>query len=139
MKTDSITKKDLAVDMVPYPKAYVEAIDTLIAFANKQGSNSRVETSADWKTMEFIYKIFSIVWPEDEALFIRSMKEFRAVENKHGIGKGEDGALIQHSLEVPEKFHALVRVIFPDQKWDTVFCRSLAKALPQLKPINDRL
>lgn len=41
--------------------------------------------------------------------------------------------MIQHQLEIPEKFAELIWAIFPDQKFDRDFVRGLSKTLPILK------
>jgi len=45
----------------------------------------------------------------------------------------EDGGLIQKQLEVPETFYTMIKIFYPDQKWDRKFVAGLAKRIPILK------
>lgn len=126
---------DLNIYWVKAPKKLVDAIDALIEVANKNGSKGQVETSKDWQTVEFIYKMFSAVYPYQEKLFLESMKFYRSMERfNKGVSEEAGGASIQHQLEVPQKLYQMMKIIFPNQVWTKKFVKKLAAVLPQLKP-----
>jgi len=125
------------IKMEAFPRHAVEAIDSLIELAKKNKSKDTVKTEKDWQTIEFIYKVFSVIFPLSDLALKKSIKEFRASENPHGIGRGAGEALIQHQLEIPQPLYTMINTIFANQKWDKKFVKGIAKVLPQLKPIND--
>ncbi len=120
----------------PFAAHVVEAVDYLIDIAKKNGSKDHVQTSADWATIREIFVLYAKMYPKHYEEFIKGIKEFRQIELSHGIG-GDKGARIQHVLEVPDKFHAMVKIIFPLQEWNRKFCLRLAKECPALRPISD--
>jgi hypothetical protein len=128
---------DLQLHYEPFNARLVYMVDHIVEIAKKNGSKEYVQTSHDWDTVREIFSIWSKLFPKHYENFAQSIREFRSTENAHGIGKGKGGAVIQHNLEVPEMFHNMVKIIFPDQKWDTRFAHQLAKEVPILKPIAD--
>lgn len=119
-----------------FPEHVVTAVDYLIDIAKKNGSKDYVQTSQDWSTIREIFALYAKMYPQHFSEFAKGIREFRKVEHNHGVG-GDKGARIQHVLEVPDKFHHMVKIIFPLQKWDRKFTLKLAKECPALKPIND--
>lgn len=119
-----------------FPEHIVKAVDYVVDIAKKNGSKDYVQTSADWATIREVFNLYAKMYPQHFAEFAKGIREFRKVEYDHGIG-GDKGARIQHVLEVPEKFHAMLKAIFPMQKWDRKFTLRLAKECPALKPIDD--
>ena len=62
------------------------------------------------------------------------MKQYRlATSATNGIIKDNSGDMMQHMLEVPEKFHAYIHSMFPKQKWEKKFIMKLTRELPILK------
>lgn len=108
-------------------------MDKLVDVAKRNGSKNVVETSLDWKTIEFMYKGFKILYPMSARDFENSMNFFRTSEQfNKGMSK-EGSALIQHLVEVPAPLYHMVKVIFPLQPWDRKFITALGNHLPQLK------
>lgn len=127
---------DLDIHYEPFDALTVEAVDRIVEIAKKNGSQDYIQTEADWRTVETIYKVFSIMYPETNKDFEKAVKSFRDKSNTHGIGKDGEG-LVQHTLEVPQPFYQMMKTIFPLQEWDRKFCLKMAQKLPQLKPIKD--
>lgn len=135
-KTLSSQIDDLDIHYEPFAANVVMAVDYLVDIAKKNGSKDYVQTSADWDTIRSIFALYAKMYPDHFQEFMKGIKQFRQMEQAHGVG-GDKGARIQHVLEVPDKFHHMVRIIFPLQKWDRKFTLRLAKECPALKPIND--
>ena len=121
----------------PFAAHVVLAVDHMVDIAKKNGSKDYVQTSADWATIRELFNLYAKMYPQHYTTFTKGIKEYRQTENAHGIAKDKGEAMIQHVLEVPDKFHAMVKTIFPLQKWDRKFTLRLAKECPALKPIDD--
>jgi hypothetical protein len=120
------------IEQVPYERQMVEFIDNLILFARKNGSSNQVKTSMDWKTLDFLYKGWAALYPKSASDFEIHMKEIQSV-SKHGIARDKGGAMIQHQLEIPSPLYRMMRVIFPDQKWDRPFVRKFSQHFPMMR------
>lgn len=119
------------LEEVPYERYMVEYVDKLIEVAKNNGSKGRVQTSLDWKTMEFIYKGWKVLYPKSSQEFESNMKLWRLRANDWGVSKEKGGAMIQHQLEVPMPLYQLIAAIFTDQTWDKKFVKSFARHFPQ--------
>lgn len=118
-----------------FPRAMVEAVDSLIAFANKkQSPNKRVEGEGDWELITRIFQMWCIYQPGDYRRFSEQQKFLRSVQkNNHGSAK-EGEAIGQHQLEVPPLVDYLIRTFFPNQRTqDRKFVYELARRLPILR------
>lgn len=128
--------EDLSLHYEPFDERTVKAVDKIIEVAKNNGSKSHVQTSYDWKTIEFIYYVWQRSYPTHYRDFMNSIHWFRQNELDHGIG-GDKGARIQHQLEIPEKLYTMIMSVFPDQVWDRKFIMQFAKNLPDTKVIAD--
>ncbi len=121
------------IEYIPYERYYVQFIDSLLNVAKKNGSKSRVETSFDWNTVEFMYKGWRILFPQTAESFEKHMSEVRHHSNTVGTAKEKGGAEVQYQLELPRPLHDMMKVIFPDQVWDKKFIQSFIKHFPTLR------
>lgn len=121
------------IEYVPYERYLVRFIDALLNVAKKNGSKSRVETSFDWNTIEFMYKGWRILFPQTAESFEKHMNDVRHHSNTVGTAKEKGGAEVQYQLELPRPLHDMMKVIFPDQKWDKKFIQSFIKHFPTLR------
>lgn len=130
---------NLDIKMELFPKYVVEAVDSLILYANKNKAYSPiVESPVDWKIIEGIYRLFSIMYPNTEKEFIKSIKHFKTTEVNKGIAREGEG-MIQHQLEVPQPLYQMINSFFPQQKWDKQFVKEISQVLPQLKTNDAKL
>ena len=121
------------IENVPFERYYVEFVDKLIEIAKKHGSKDYVETSYDWKTIEFIYRGFRIFFPKTAEDFEKHMNDVRVNSNKTGSAKGEGGAEVQLQMELPLPLYQMIKSIFQKQVWDKQFIKEFAKHFPQFK------
>lgn len=124
---------DLHVDYIPYERSIVEFTDKLIEMNKMHGSHLSVEGDGDWKTIEFMYKGFKIMYPKSAHDFEKLMKftQQKTLKNK-GISK-EGSAMLEYLLEVPAPLYHMMRVIFPMQAWNKEFVQLFKKHFPQMK------
>lgn len=116
---------------VEVPRKKVEIVDRLVELAKNSGKT--IETEKDWEIVEKLFVFFKHEFPEAYADYLQSIQHFRRQHNfGNAIVKDGEG-MIQHQLEIPEKFAELIWAIFPDQKFDRDFVRGLSKTLPILK------
>lgn len=119
---------------VPFPRKVVQAVDYLIEFAKGNGSNTkRVETERDWETMAVIFTVWAKLYPKHYKVFLRSQERLKEnAKNKFAwVGSGDFD--FQHALEVPQKLFQMIKIIFPDQKWDKDFVSKFSRKMPVFK------
>lgn len=125
-----VTKNNFlkGVKYVPYEGTLVSFVDRAVEMAHGNTSH-KIETESDWKVVEFLYKGFSILYPQDCQAFENYMHKVHLdSHDNRGISKGEHGAQLEHLLEIPEIFYKMIMVIFPEQKiQDKVFARKFMK------------
>ncbi|PWT73683.1 MAG: hypothetical protein C5B59_12885 [Bacteroidetes bacterium] len=117
--------------MVPFEKPLVDAVDSIIAFANKNGSRRYVNTSKDWDTIRYIFQIWKTLFPDEFKRFSESVEYFREYQES-SIAK-ENTAMVQHKMEIPQHLHQMVKVIFKEQQWDKPFLNKMVETIPELK------
>jgi hypothetical protein len=116
---------------VEVPRRKVEIIDKLVELS--KNSSTTIESDRDWEIVAKLFEFFKVEFPQDYQYFLIGIAQMKSNYN-HGkafIKEGE--AMVQHQMEIPEKFAELIYAIFPDQKFDRDFVRGLAKTLPILK------
>lgn len=116
---------------VEVPRRKVEIIDKLVELSKNSGTT--IENDKDWEIVEKLFEFFKMEFPEDYAYFLQGIAHMRSQHNYGTAIIKEGDAMMQHQMEIPEKFAELIYAIFPDQKFDRDFVRGLAKTLPILK------
>jgi hypothetical protein len=115
---------------VEVPRKKVQIIDKLVELSKNSGTI--IESDKDWEIVAKLFEFFKTEFPEDYAYYLQSIAMLRS---QHNYGKAfvkQGDAMIQHQLEIPEKFAEMIYAIFPDQKFDRDFVRGLSKTLPIL-------
>lgn len=116
---------------VEVPRRKVQIIDKLVELSKNSGTS--IQTDQDWEIVTRLFEFFKVEFPEDHYYFLQGIAQLR---RNHNYGKAfikQGDSVIQHQLEIPEKFAELIYAIFPDQKFDRNFVKGLASALPILK------
>jgi hypothetical protein len=118
---------------VPFEKEIVGFTDKLIEIAHRNGSQDSVTHETDWKTIEFMYKGFKILYPKSARDFEKIMQMTRtATRFNKGIST-EGSAKLQYMMEIPAPFYRMMKVIFPLQEWDRKFVNKFVSHFPMLK------
>jgi len=119
---------------VEVPRKKVEIVDKLVELSKNSGTT--IESEHDWEIVAKLFEFFKVEFPEDYNEYLKSIAMLRSQHNYgNAIVKQGDG-MVQHQLEIPEKFAELIWAIFPDQKFDRDFVRGLSKTLPILRVAN---
>jgi hypothetical protein len=116
---------------VEVPRKKVQIVDKLVELSKNSGTT--IESEKDWEVVAKLFEFFKVEFPEDYAYYLQSIAMLRS---QHNYGKAfvkQGDAMIQHQLEIPEKFAEMIYAIFPDQKFDRDFVRGLSKTLPILR------
>ena len=116
---------------VEVPRRKVELIDKLVELSKNSGTT--IESEKDWEIVAKLFEFFKAEFPEDYAYFLQGIAQ---IKREHNYGKAfikQGSGMMQHQMEIPEKFAELIYAIFPDQKFDRDFVRGLARTLPILK------
>lgn len=116
---------------VEVPRRKVQIIDRLVELSKNSGTT--IESEKDWEIVEKLFEFFKTEFPEDYAYFLQGIAQMRRDHNYGTAMIKEGDSMVQHQMEIPEKFAELIYAIFPDQKFDRDFVRGLAKTLPILK------
>ena len=120
---------------VEVPRKKVEMIDKLVELSKNSGTT--IEDEKDWEIVAKLFEFFKVEFPEDHYYFLQGIAQIKSNYN-HGTAMVKQGdGMVQHQLEIPEKFAELIYAIFPDQKFDKDFVRGLAKTLPILKVASE--
>jgi hypothetical protein len=120
---------------VPFEKEIVNFTDKLVEIARKNNSNNSVTHENDWKTIEFMYRGFKILYPQDACDFEKEMERVRkqhSLQGNHGISS-EGSAMLEYMMSVPAPLYRMMRVIFPTQIWDRKFVNKFTSHFPQMK------
>ena len=126
---------DINVYYVAAPRRKVLLIDALIEKAKALKINDYIQTENDWEIVHDLFRFWLTEYPEDYEGFKRSVENIRSnLKRDDGIVKDKD-AMMQHQLEIPEKFYLMLVGMFPDQDkhLDEKFVRELARRIPILQ------
>lgn len=116
---------------VEVPRKKVEIVDKLVELSKNSGTT--IESEFDWEIVAKLFEFFKAEFPEDYNEYLKSIAMLRSQHN-YGTAMIKQGdGMMQHQLEIPEKFAELIWAIFPDQKFDRDFVRGLSKTLPILR------
>jgi hypothetical protein len=116
---------------VEVPRKKLEIVDKLVELSKNSGTS--IETEKDWEIVARLFEFFKEEFPEDYAYYLQSISMLRR-QHDYGTAIVKEGdAMMQHQLEIPEKFAEMIYAIFPDQKFDRDFVRGLSKTLPILR------
>ena len=119
------------INYIPYERPVVDFIDKLLDVAKTNGSKDDIKTSYDWKTLEFLYKGWSILYPVSARDFEKHMKRVRTDTRNNGVVH-EGSAMLQSLVEIPQPLYRMIRIIFPKQKWDRKFIDRFVTYFPQM-------
>lgn len=124
---------------VPFEKHLVEWTDSVVEMAKKLDCGKQIETEADWKVIEYIFKGWTVLFEQDYKRFIDKMKFLKSsLSNDDATAKEGEGR-VQHQMEFPMTLYKLIDSVFPLQKWDTKFVRKFANRMPELKTAVNRI
>lgn len=133
-------KKENDVKDVPYERPIVQFVDALVEYAQHNGSFKTVRTEKDWDTLIYIMKGFFALFPKTAEEFKKQIEDMRARQLRaHAIAKDDRGNSIQHQLKIPKPLYQMIKIIFPEQKWDKKFVLKFAQRFPQFKVTHDKL
>lgn len=115
------------------PREQLMLIDRIVDKLKENGYGT-VETLNDWEAVVMLFDLFRMEHPAHYANFVETMKNYRLnTAGTNAIIKDDAGDMVQHMLEVPEKFYQYMYTLFPNQKWDRKFILKLTRELPILK------
>lgn len=126
MDTDNI---ELGYLKVPIEK--LKMVDKIVDL--RKGRPSFVDGDKDWEVIWELFVLWYTEYPEQYEEFSKSIALIRDnLKNSNAMIK-EGDSLMQHQLEVPEMFHRMIKICYPDQKWDRKFVREISRRIPILK------
>lgn len=136
----AVDKNPWGIKMIPYEKPIVDFVEALLDVAHRNNSRDYIQHAGDWKTMEFMYKGWAILYPKSAAEFDREMKSLRSLQKgRHAIARDKGGAIMQHKLKVPRPFYQMMTTIWRNQVFDEKFVNQFARYFPSFKVTNDQL
>lgn len=117
---------------IQVPKRKLDTVDRIVELA--KGRPTFVDGDKDWEVIWELFVLWYTEYPDQYDAFQRSVAELRReLKNSNGMFKENGSDLWQRQLEVPMTFHAMIKAIYPDQKWDRKFVKGLALRIPILK------
>lgn len=121
------------LDTIVVPKKVADIADHLVKFVPFMSPNGVVETEQDWIIVTKLFEAFIDCYGYEYQSFLESTGRIKSA-NDLTRGYSDDKA-IQHQLEIPEKFHQLIKIFYPLQGYDTKFTRRLGKEIPILNAV----
>ena len=116
---------------VEVPRHKVKIVDALVELAKDSGRT--IENDNDWSVVQKLFEFFKYEFPEDYQNVLKSVAELKQQHNYGNAIVKEGEGMVQHQMEIPQKFAEMIEAVFPDQKFDKDFVRGLSKAVPILK------
>jgi hypothetical protein len=124
---------------VPFERHLVEWTDSVVEMAKKLGCGKYIESEADWKVVEYIYKGWTVLFEKEYKRFTDKMKYLRSELSNDNATASEGEGRVQHQMEFPQSLYSLIDAVFPLQKWDTKFVREFANKMPELRTSAKRI
>lgn len=122
---------DADAEYISVPKIVVDIAEYLTQLVPFASPNGKVETEDDWKIVVKLFEAFIRCYPVEYQNFVININKHREVDEiSHGYVKGTD---MKHQMEIPERFHQLLKTFYPLQDYSTKFTRRLSKEIPILK------
>lgn len=115
---------------VPYEWPIVRFVDYIIDKRIELGRPTMITNENHWNLLELIIKGWSDLYPKHSHDFFQHMRTIRSHANHLGVAREKGGATLQHQVEIPEKLYSLIRIAFPNQKWDKNFILKFARRMP---------
>lgn len=129
-KEQKVVKDLNKVDYVPFPYEMVARVDRIVAMA--KSSQGSVQSDADLKAVRMIFDLFVHYYPQAADDLYAAVRHYKSMENDGGLGK-EGSAMLQHQIEIPQRFYELMKAVYPNQKWDRKFIKKLVGVIPEVK------
>lgn len=126
----SIRNLNAGIRNVPYERPIVAAVDQLLKLSKQRGYPTHISNEKDWEIVDFIYKMFASLYPNEHADFVRKQAEMKSNQkNKYASNREAGGAEVRHLLEIPMKFYQMLLAVFPMQKFDKTFAIKLGQRM----------
>lgn len=125
----------MADDYVPFEGEIVAAVDKILELCKQRGYPTEVKSDKDWEIVEFIFKIFATLYPEQYKSFVKNQKwNKNNQKNQFASNSEKGGAQVRHLVEIPMVFYKLIVAAFPRQKInDKKFALEMGKRLPLMR------
>jgi hypothetical protein len=120
------------IKQVPFETPLVKFVDHIIDERIRLGRPTKITNDNHWSLILFIVNGWYALYPEYASEFIEHMKRVRRTANALGVAR-EGEAILQHQIEVPQSLFSMIKVAFPEQKWDKKFVLKFARKLPAFK------
>jgi hypothetical protein len=128
---DTKATEEIDIRYVEVPKLTLNKVDRIVELAKDRPTF--IDGDKDWEVIWELFILWCEQYPAHYMEFQKSIKVIRdSLKDENGFVR-EDGGLIQKQLEVPETFYHMIKIFYPDQKWDRKFVAGLAKRIPILK------
>jgi hypothetical protein len=124
---------DTDTETIIVPKLVIDVADYLSKLVTFASPNGKVETDDDWKIVVKLFEAFIRCYPLEYQSYLTSASTFKR-ENRYTGGYSKDKEF-QHQLEIPERYHNLIKLFYPLQTYDTKFARRLAREIPVLRAV----
>jgi hypothetical protein len=125
---------------VEVPRPIYQDVDAVIEAGKHTSPTGQVETEQDWDVLISLYKLWRKYYPNHYQAFKQHLEIYRELNREDlGIKKDKGGGMIQHRLEIPERFHEMLTAFFPNIKYDRKFIKTLLYKLPEFRVSDDNL
>lgn len=124
-------ENDIELGYLKVPIEKLKMVDKIVEL--RKGRPTFVDGEKDWEVIWELFVLWYTEYPEHYEEFQRSIQALRdSLKRSDAIAK-EGESMIQHQLEVPEMFHRMIKICYPDQQWDRKFVKELSRRIPVLK------
>jgi len=121
-------------ELVPFEKPLVDAVEALIRFHRQKGGGTVIQTESQWEVVIKVFEVWATLYPQEYINFKNSQGKARSNQKNHNASNREKGgAEIQHMINMPQVFHSILRVLYPNQRFDKKFVTKLGNRMPLLR------
>lgn len=123
------------------PLRIIKDVEALMKSRKDISPDGMVESKADFEALTKIYIVWKNYFPEDYINFIKSADRIRrdiVSAGTKGIARSGSAAF-QHQLEIPEKLHQLMVIMFPNLRYTKEFVKQFVEYLPEFKVTDARI
>ncbi len=111
----------------------VEFVDRLVELSLSRGTT--IENEEDWNLVREILSYFIKRWPDEFRDFGEGIDGIRQTRNKDGYSKSKQ---IQYVGALPPRFERLLKICFPDMRYDKKFIWELVRRMPIFKVAGEK-
>jgi hypothetical protein len=118
------------VEQVVVPKITLDAVNYIAELTKYVSPFGHVETDQDWLILVKLFDVWVNLFPLEYNEFLTTISQTKGLNaDSKGFTKDKE---FRHQMEIPERYHQLIKSLYPLQPYNTEFTQRLVKEIPIL-------